>query len=38
VLICFVYDPDHVIQNPRGIEDDLAEISDGQLQVLAVIT
>ena len=37
VLVCFVYDPEHEVKNPRGIEDDLMAASDGQLQVLAVI-
>jgi hypothetical protein len=37
VLLCFVYDPERRIQNPRGIEDDLAAASDGQLQAFAVI-
>ncbi len=28
-LLCFVYDPDNLIQNPRGIENDLKEITQG---------
>ena len=28
-LICLVYDPDHRIRNPRGIESDLSRVSDG---------
>ncbi|BAZ51710.1 hypothetical protein NIES4103_43680 [Nostoc sp. NIES-4103] len=28
-LICFVYDPDRIIANPRGIENDLMKITDG---------
>lgn len=27
-LICFVYDPDNKIQNPRGLEDDLNKLSN----------
>ena len=27
VLVCFVYDPERHIENPRGIEDDLAKAS-----------
>jgi hypothetical protein len=37
ILICFVYDPQKLIANPRGIEDDLAALSDDDLQVVAVI-
>lgn len=28
-LICFVYDPEGRVTNPRGIEDDLSRIEDG---------
>ncbi|MYN08052.1 hypothetical protein GTP77_11985 [Massilia sp. FT127W] len=35
-LICFVYDPDGLIQNPAGIESDLNSDSDG-FEVLVVI-
>jgi hypothetical protein len=28
-LICLVYDPEHRIGNPRGIERDLSKKSDG---------
>ncbi len=37
-LICFVYDPEAHIRNPRGIEADLAKLSDKDLQVIAIIT
>ena len=32
-LICFVYDPENRIQNPRGLEDDLNSISSEDLIV-----
>lgn len=32
-LICFVYDPENRIQNPRGLEDDLNSISSDNLLV-----
>lgn len=32
-LICFVYDPENKIQNPRGLEDDLNSISSDDLIV-----
>ena len=28
-LICFVYDPEHRIKNPRGFEEDLPLVNDG---------
>ncbi len=28
-LVCFVYDPDHRLTNPHGMEGDLSEVSDG---------
>jgi hypothetical protein len=28
-LICFVYDPDHRLRNPRGLEKDLSQNGDG---------
>ena len=37
VLLCFVYDPERRLPNPRGLEDDLAALTDDQLQVAAVI-
>ncbi len=32
-LICFVYDPENRIQNPRGLEDDLNTLSTEELAV-----
>jgi hypothetical protein len=37
-LVCFVYDPDGVIKNPRGLERDLAKLSDSRVRVLAFIS
>lgn len=28
-LVCFVYDPEGIIKNPRGIENDLTKVTDG---------
>lgn len=28
-LVCFVYDPEHRLRNPRGIENDLSTVTDG---------
>jgi hypothetical protein len=28
-LVCFVYDPEHRLTNPRGIESDLSNVTDG---------
>ena len=36
-LLCFVYDPDERINNPRGIENDLTKVTDG-LNVITVVT
>jgi hypothetical protein len=36
-LICFIYDPDAHIRNPRGLEADLKKLSSSELQVLAII-
>ena len=36
-LICFVYDPEERINNPRGIENDLTKITD-DLNVITIIT
>jgi hypothetical protein len=30
-LICFVYDPERRIKNPRGLENDLSKITDGMI-------
>jgi dGTP triphosphohydrolase len=35
-LICFVYDPDALIKNPRGLENDLTKMIDG-LNVKVII-
>lgn len=32
-LICFVYDPDNRVKNPRGLESDLRRLSDDQMPV-----
>jgi hypothetical protein len=32
-LICFVYDPEHIIDNPRGVESDLEKTPSGRLKV-----
>lgn len=37
-LVCFIYDPEGLIKNPRGIEHDLAKLSDPRLQVIAIIS
>ncbi len=37
-LVCLVYDPEGVIKNPRGVESDLARLSDPRLKVVAIIT
>lgn len=36
-LICFVYDPDELISNPRGLESDLAKQSSPSLTVRVLI-
>jgi len=36
-LICFVYDPTAIINNPQGLEDDLNSNSTDSLEVIAVI-
>lgn len=35
-LVCFVYDPDHLIQNPAAVEEDLSGIRDGLLVQVVV--
>ncbi|OIA98826.1 hypothetical protein AK95_16325 [Paenibacillus sp. LC231] len=37
MLICFVYDPEGIIGNPKGIEDDLNLLSTEQMKVLTII-
>jgi REase_DpnII-MboI len=36
-LICFIYDPDRGIANPKGLENDLAAASNERLQVVGVV-
>jgi hypothetical protein len=35
-LVCFVYDPEHRIDNPRGFEADLTQTREG-LEVFVVV-
>jgi hypothetical protein len=37
VLLCFVYDPGKRVQNPRGLEDDLGNLTSERLQVVALV-
>jgi hypothetical protein len=32
-LICFVYDPENKMKNPRGLEDDLKKLTDTEMSV-----
>lgn len=36
-LFCFVYDPQGLVQNPRGLEEDLGSESNEKLQVSVLI-
>jgi len=36
-LICFVYDPEGRINNPKGIEEDLNQLSNKKINVIALI-
>lgn len=36
-LICFVYDPEHLLANPAGLENDLASASNERLKVVGVV-
>ena len=36
-LICFVYDPEHLVPNPSGIENDLSKETNG-IDVLVIVT
>jgi hypothetical protein len=36
VLVCFIHDPEHRVTNPHGIETDLAQLSDDNLEIVAV--
>jgi len=37
LLVCFIYDPDHHLANPRGIERDLATASNERLRVVGIV-
>jgi hypothetical protein len=37
VLMCFVYDPEGIIGNPKGIEDDLNLLSTEEMRVITII-
>lgn len=37
-LICFVYDPEEMLSNPKGLENDLNKLSSEKLEVLVFIT
>jgi hypothetical protein len=36
-LVCFVHDPDHLLANPAGLENDLAQASNERLKVIGVV-
>lgn len=36
-LICFVYDPDRKIGNPRGLENDLDRLSNEDMNVITIV-
>ena len=36
-LVCFVYDPEGIVKNPRGVEADLTGLSGERLKVVAII-
>jgi|GEM_PF-518894 len=36
-LICFIYDPEGTIGNPKGLESDLNQSSDEQLNIITII-
>jgi hypothetical protein len=36
-LICFVYDPDQRIRNPKGLENDLSQLTNKDIEVIAII-
>lgn len=37
VLVCFVYDPENVVTNPRGFEDDVTSLTSESLRVVAIV-
>lgn len=36
-LICFIYDPEGRIGNPRGLENDLNQLSNNELNIITII-
>lgn len=36
-LICFVYDPEGIIANPKGLEDDLNQLSNDKINIVTLI-
>lgn len=36
-LICFIYDPEGKIGNPRGLENDLNQLSDDDINIITII-
>lgn len=36
-LICYIYDPEGRIGNPRGLEDDLNQLSNDDINIITVI-
>jgi hypothetical protein len=37
ILVCLIHDPDQLIANPRGLEDDLGRLAHDDLQVAVVV-
>ncbi len=37
ILICFIYDPEERIGNPRGLENDLNQMSNDNINVITII-
>lgn len=37
-LICFIYDPEGKIRNPRGLEKDLNQMSNDDIKIITIIT
>jgi hypothetical protein len=37
ILICFVYDPDNLIDNPVGLESDLSGLREG-IEVIVIVS
>jgi len=38
MLVCFVYDPDFVVENSEGLKSDLEKLSTEKLKVIAIIS